>query len=53
MLGDHDFVSVDHALELFRLVPDGSLAVLPGTDHSGPVTRSDWLVSMLLDFFEQ
>ena len=26
MLGDHDFVSVDHTLELFRLVPEGRLA---------------------------
>lgn len=52
MLGDGDVIRPEHALELFRMVPNGRLAILPGSDHSAPVTRVDWVTSMLLDFFD-
>jgi pimeloyl-ACP methyl ester carboxylesterase len=32
-LGDHDVVRVEHAVEMFRLIPDSQLAVFPGADH--------------------
>ena len=51
MLGDNDFLRLEHALELFRMVPRGRLAILPGSDHSVPVTRSDWVTAMLVEFF--
>lgn len=51
MLGDDDVIRPEHALELFRMVPSGRLAILPGSDHSAPVTRNDWVTSMLVDFF--
>ena len=52
MLGDDDFTRPEHALELFRMVPNGRLAILPGTDHSAPVTRAEWVAAMLVDFFD-
>ncbi|MEZ0475458.1 alpha/beta fold hydrolase [Luteimonas sp. B3_2_R+30] len=52
MLGDEDFLRPEHALELFRMVPSGTLAILPGSDHSAPVTRTDWVTAMLVDFFD-
>jgi pimeloyl-ACP methyl ester carboxylesterase len=52
MLGDADFTRPEHALELFRMVPNGRLAVLPGSDHSAPITRSEWVTAMLIDFFD-
>lgn len=52
MLGDNDLIRPEHALELFRMVPSGRLAILPGSDHSAPVTRSDWVTAMLVDFFD-
>ena len=52
MLGDRDFLRLDQALELSRLVPAGSLAVLPATDHSAPITRARWISAMLDDFFD-
>jgi pimeloyl-ACP methyl ester carboxylesterase len=51
MLGDQDFTRLEHANQLFRMVPKGRLAVLPGTDHSAPVARANWVLPMLLDFF--
>jgi pimeloyl-ACP methyl ester carboxylesterase len=52
MVGDRDTVRLEHAVELFRIVPEGRLAVLPGSDHGAPLTRSDWVAAMLADFFE-
>ena len=52
MLGDNDVIRPEHALELFRMAPNRRLAVLPGSDHSAPVTRVDWVANMLLDFFD-
>ena len=52
MLGDQNFLRPEHALELFRMAPNRRLAILPGSDHSAPVTRVDWVASMLLDFFD-
>jgi pimeloyl-ACP methyl ester carboxylesterase len=33
VIGDHDIVRREHAMEMFRLLPNAQLAVLPGTDH--------------------
>jgi pimeloyl-ACP methyl ester carboxylesterase len=50
MLGDADIVRLEHAIELFRMVPKGRLAVLPGSDHSAPVAHPEWVCAMLTDF---
>jgi pimeloyl-ACP methyl ester carboxylesterase len=52
MVGDRDSVRLEHAIELFRMVPQGQLAVLPGTDHGAPLTRGDWVAAMLAEFFD-
>jgi len=52
MIGDHDIVRPEHAVLMFRLVPNSQLAVLPGTDHMTVVNRSDWLVSMIGAFLD-
>jgi pimeloyl-ACP methyl ester carboxylesterase len=52
MLGDRDFTTLEHAIALYRLVPDGALAVLPGSGHDAPVMHPDWVAAMLLKFFK-
>jgi pimeloyl-ACP methyl ester carboxylesterase len=52
MIGDHDIVRPEHAVLMFRLLPNAQLAVLPGTDHMAIVNRSDWLVSMIGAFLD-
>jgi pimeloyl-ACP methyl ester carboxylesterase len=52
MIGDHDIVRPEHAVLMFRLLPNAQLAVLPGTDHMTIVNRSDWLVSMIETFLD-
>src|SRR5262245_17055829 len=52
VIGDHDIVRPEHAVEMFRTLPAARLAVLPGTDHATIVLRGDWLVPMLEDFLD-
>ena len=33
VIGDHDFVTVEHGALMKRLIPGAQLAVLPGTTH--------------------
>jgi pimeloyl-ACP methyl ester carboxylesterase len=33
-VGDHDIVRPEHAVEMFRLIPNARLAVFSGADHS-------------------
>jgi len=47
MTGDHDIVRPEHAVLMFRLLPNAQLAILPDTDHMTIVTRSDWVLSMI------
>jgi pimeloyl-ACP methyl ester carboxylesterase len=50
MVGDHDFVRLEHAIEMFELIPDAQLAVLPGTTHIG-VTQDAARVLALIEPF--
>jgi len=52
LIGDHDIVRPEHAVLMFRLLPNAQLAILPGTDHMTIVNRSDWLVSMIETFLD-
>jgi pimeloyl-ACP methyl ester carboxylesterase len=52
IVGDYDIVRTEHAVELFRLIPNVNLAVLPRTDHFLRLQNPEWLLSMLADFFD-
>jgi pimeloyl-ACP methyl ester carboxylesterase len=52
LVADGDVVRPEHAVEMFRLLPQAQLAVLPGTDHMTIVKRADWLVSMMEAFLD-
>jgi pimeloyl-ACP methyl ester carboxylesterase len=47
VIGDRDFVRIDHAAEMVRLIPNSQLAVLPGTTHLHIVNRYAWLMPMM------
>jgi pimeloyl-ACP methyl ester carboxylesterase len=46
-IGDNDFVRIEHAAEMKRLIPGARLAVLPGTTHMNIIDRGDWLAPMI------
>lgn len=50
--GDDDIIRPEHAVELYRLIPNARLAILPGTDHQQIVKRADWLLSMIPLFLD-
>ncbi len=52
LIGDADIVRPEHAVEMFRLLPHGQLAVLPGADHATVMNRADLLLEMIPAFLD-
>lgn len=52
LIGDSDVVRPEHAVEMFRLLPHGQLAILPGTDHMALVNRDDLLLDLIAPFLD-
>jgi pimeloyl-ACP methyl ester carboxylesterase len=50
ILGDDDFISVEHAQAFSQLVENGQLAVVPGTSHVLPMERPDLFNQLVLEF---
>jgi pimeloyl-ACP methyl ester carboxylesterase len=50
VVGDRDFVRLDHAAEMLDLFADCRLAVLPGTKHTEVMQRSDVLRAIVEPF---
>lgn len=50
VIGDNDFVRLDHAAEMLDLFPDSRLAVLPGTKHTEVMQRSEQLRALVAPF---
>jgi pimeloyl-ACP methyl ester carboxylesterase len=50
MIGDADIVRPEHAVEMYRLLPHGQLAVLPASTHFAPMERPGWVSSMTRAF---
>jgi pimeloyl-ACP methyl ester carboxylesterase len=53
MVGDNDFVRVEHAAEMRQLIPGSQLAVLPGTTHVQLTQRAELVVPMVDRFLRQ
>jgi pimeloyl-ACP methyl ester carboxylesterase len=50
VIGDRDFVRLDHAAEMLDLFPDCRLAVLPATRHTEVMLRTDALRALVTPF---
>ena len=50
MLGDDDEVTLEHAIDLYRALPDGELAIIPGVSHGLLVEKPDLCNKIMLDF---
>ncbi len=50
IIGDNDFVRIDHAAEMLGLIPGAQLAVLPGTRHMQVMERADQVLAMVIPF---
>jgi pimeloyl-ACP methyl ester carboxylesterase len=52
VIGDHDFVTIEHGALMKELVPGARLAVLPGTTHMTATKQLDLLVPLLAAFLD-
>jgi pimeloyl-ACP methyl ester carboxylesterase len=50
MIGDDDEVRLEHAAEMYRSLPDGELAVVPGTSHGLLAEKPDLCHLLITDF---
>ena len=53
VVGDADVVRPEHAVEMFRLLPHGELAILPGATHALILEQADLLAGMVLPFLDR
>lgn len=52
MMGDRDVVRPEHAVAMYRLIPNAQLAILPGGDHFMLWTSPDRILAVLTQFLE-
>jgi pimeloyl-ACP methyl ester carboxylesterase len=50
VFGDHDFVRLEHAVQVHGLIPGAQLAVLPGATHMAVMRRADLIVPLVRGF---
>jgi pimeloyl-ACP methyl ester carboxylesterase len=48
--GDDDLVALPHTVALYEALPEGQLAVVPGTSHALPLEQPDLLNGLILKF---
>jgi pimeloyl-ACP methyl ester carboxylesterase len=53
IFGDRDFSPLPDVVELFELVQNGQLAVLPGTTHVGVTRRPGEVLALIAPFLER
>ena len=52
IVGDRDFVRLEHAALMLDLFPDAQLAVLPGTTHMQVIRKTDSVLALVEPFLE-
>ena len=52
MIGDDDEVRLEHAIELYRSLPDSELAIIPGTSHGLLVEKPTLCNTLIIDFLK-
>jgi pimeloyl-ACP methyl ester carboxylesterase len=52
LVGDTDFVRLEHAIEMFTLIPDAHLAVLPDCVHMDMTRRPDQVLAIIGPFLD-
>jgi pimeloyl-ACP methyl ester carboxylesterase len=50
VFGDHDFIRLEHAVQMQALIPGAQLAVIPGATHMGVLRRTDLVLPLVTEF---
>lgn len=51
--GDHDFVRLEHSVEIFKLIPNAELAVIPSASHFALSSEQDRVIPIIQHFLEK
>lgn len=51
LLGDRDMISIEHGLEMYRLIKNSQYCVLPNTTHEAFDKRPELITRIAIDFF--
>ena len=52
MAGDDDCIDLEHSVDMFRRLPNGRLAIVPGASHTAPVEQAALVNDMILAFLD-
>jgi pimeloyl-ACP methyl ester carboxylesterase len=52
LIGDNDFVRIEHAAEMLEFIPDAQLAVLPAASHMDVMRRTDQVLALVVPFLD-
>jgi len=52
VLGDRDMISIEHGLEMYRLIKNSQYCVLPNTTHEVFAERPDLINKIAIDFLK-
>ena len=52
LIGDRDMISIEHGLEMHRLIKNSQYCVLPNTTHEAFAERPDLINKIAIDFFK-
>ncbi len=50
MAGDDDLITPEHAIAMYRAIPNAELAIIPGASHMAPLEKPELINRLLLDF---
>ena len=50
LIGDNDGVTIEHAAQMLRAIPNAQLAVIPGADHGVMLDKPEIVNRLILDF---
>lgn len=53
IVGDHDFVRIEHAVETFNLIPGAEIAVIPSASHFVVYSEQEKLIPIVKHFLEK
>jgi pimeloyl-ACP methyl ester carboxylesterase len=53
IVGDHDFVRVEHAVETFKIIPNAELAVIPSASHFVLYSEQERVIPAVKHFLEK
>jgi len=53
IVGDHDFVRIEHAVETFKVIPNAELAVIPSASHFVLYSEQERVIPIVKHFLEK